>query len=102
MDYIKKFSEYCVSVINSKRIEIPDKNLAQAVRKQEFTFSCESMKMYLKHTFYNEGKMIEEQAYRENKSLSIEQLKEMQQIGDIKIKEFIEKAENEFLGLEME
>ena len=102
MDYIKKFTEYCVSIINSKRIEIPDKNLAQAVRKQEFTFSCESMTMYLKDTFFKEGKMIEEQAYKENKSLSLEQLKEMQRIGDIKIKEFIEKAKNEFRGLDME
>jgi len=102
MEYVKKFTEYCVSVINSKKVEIPDKKLSQSVRQQEFIVSYKVMTMYLKDAFYKEGKMIEEQAHRENKTFTLEELKEMQQIGDTKIKEFIKKAENEFLGIDME
>jgi hypothetical protein len=99
MDYIKKFTEYCVSIIESKKVEIPNKNLAQAIRRQEFSENCDAMTMNLKKTFLNEGSNIEKQALRENKFLTLEQLKEMQQIGDAKIKEFIDKAKDKFSEL---
>ena len=99
MNFIEKFTEYCDSIINSKKIEIPNKTLPQTKREQEYKSSRNTMETHLKDTFFEEGKNIEEQAQRENKILTLEQLKEMQQIGDNKIKAFFDIADDQFSEL---
>ena len=96
MDFVKTFNNYCDTVIGSKKIAIPDKNLAQAVRRQEFIVNYKTMKMYLADIFSKELENIEGQAHRENNPLTLEQRKEMRQTGENKIKDFVETAENEF------
>ncbi len=99
MDYIKKFTEYCEMIIESKKIEIPNKTIPQAIRRHEFSENCKTMKEFLKTKFHNEANNIEAQAQRENKVLTLEELKEMQKISDNKINEFIDKANDEFSEL---
>lgn len=98
MNYVQKFSNYCDIIIASKKIEIPEKQLAQPVRRQQFEDSCKLMEYNLDKDFVKKANEVEEQAHKEGSDLTLEDLKQMGQIGQTQIKQFIEKAKENFYG----
>lgn len=98
MDFVEKFNNYCDSIIQGKKIAIPDKSLPQAVRNQEFIVDCKLMNLHLVDIFKNEISNIENQAHRENQVLTHEQLNIMRHLAKTKIEAFIESAKNSFHG----
>ncbi len=91
MDYIQKMTDYFDSIIKSKVIVIPDNNLPQAVRKQQFRDNCKTMKSILSNIFEKEIKDKEEQAVKSGDTFD---KKKIVDIGVSKIKTMVLEAEN--------
>lgn len=96
MDYIKKIEEICDLVIRSKKVDTPDNQLPQTIRRQQFSDNLKFMNSELNKLLLAQANILIEQARNSNDVLTLADEKRMGQILLSKIKNFLDSAQDAF------